>query len=155
MQRASLLLPVLIALTCSVHAQQSQATELEIHLADAAGRPIVGGKIRIAPQPVGAPDFTLTDRFGETLLSVPPGNYSLIAEARGFKRKTLTIAAEKGNLRHVTTRLEVGEVGFGPNVEVSPNISLIEQDFTSLVPEHSLNSYTFRNPVEPFRKRRR
>ncbi|HYG82597.1 MAG TPA: TonB-dependent receptor, partial [Pyrinomonadaceae bacterium] len=95
----------------TAYAQITEAT-LQGRVTDAAGQVVVGAMVLARSDATGNARNVTTDADGSyTLASLPPGNYTLVVRAGGFKtfeQQGLTLNV--GRTAEVNVQLEVGEV---------------------------------------------
>jgi hypothetical protein len=117
--------PPTVALSGSVH--------------DAAGTPVPGAIIDIRNSAAGAGTRVKTDSGGHFTATAPPGPYTVIASASGFKKKQQSVALEPGRPAQIDIPLQVGQMAetvtvaaavapaaFAPAAQASPRSGLTQ-----------------------------
>ena len=98
---------------------------------DASGAFVPGARVTITNTATNAQLATLTDANGEfQFLQLAPSTYSLIVEARGFKKAVTTAIVQVDQITRAEVALEVGEVT--ESVQVEAAAPLLESDKSTL-----------------------
>ena len=89
--RIKLLLCVTLAAAGVAWSQSSYTAAVRGVISDASGAAVAGAKVTVTESDRNVPHVVIADDAGRyALTALPPGNYSLSVEAKGFKRYNQT-----------------------------------------------------------------
>jgi len=120
------LLCAVVFVVCAVSAVAQYRAGIQGTVLDPQNTSISGATVTLINKETNRTQTSTTDEAGVyNFLSLPPGRYTLTAEASGFKKKTLsdlTVSAEK--IQAVNINLELGDVSQSITVsgDVTPAI---------------------------------
>ena len=120
------LLCAVVFVVCAVGAVAQYRAGIQGTVLDPQNTAISGATVTLTNKETGRTQTSTTDEAGVyNFLSLPPGRYTLSAEASGFKKKTLSdlaVSAEK--IQAVNINLELGDVSqsITVNGDVTPAI---------------------------------
>src|SRR5260370_14892912 len=98
---------------------------------DASGAFMPGVKVQLTNTATNARVETITDTNGEfQFLQLAPSTYSLVVEAKGFKRAISTAVVQVDQITHAEFNLEVGDIS--QSVQVEAAAPLLENDKSTL-----------------------
>ena len=128
----------IISTTASAQSNQSAATvPVKILVHDSSGAVIPNAEVRVS-----APEASLTDANGQTVLNVPPGEYDLAAIGQGFfnSKKHVSVTASGGQTVDFSLQVAFGNGPvIGPVVSISTNSPQIH---SLIYPEGTLSIQT-------------
>ncbi len=124
----------------TTHAQAPTGTIAGV-VADAAGAPVVGARVRIINRDSGLTRNLTTSQEGDcSAAALPPGVYRVTAQAAGFSPLERTATVEAGTTTTVNLALQIGEVR--EQVTVSDATPLLRYD------HHQVGGLVSRNQIE-------
>lgn len=127
-------LAILALLTSSFAFAQLSTSLIQGTITDSSGAPVPNAKVVATLANTDTNYSTVTNQSGNYVIpDVRPGEYSISAEARAFKRAVRTgVVIEVNQYAHIDLTLQVGEVS--QSVEVSANATNIDT-YTSSINE--------------------
>ena len=130
--RIKLLLCVTLAAAGLAWSQSSYTAAVRGVISDASGAAVAGAKVTVTESDRNVPHVVMADDAGRyALTALPPGNYSLSVEAKGFKRTARpTFRSRSSSRRLSTSRLQVGELA--TTVEVQSQSPLLNTTISTL-----------------------
>src|SRR5216684_2069324 len=109
---------------------------------DASGAVIPGVKVTLTSTATNAQLITTTDANGEFQFpQVAPATYTLVVEAKGFKKAVSTALVQVDQITHAEFSLEVGDVSQSVQVEaVAPLLESDKSTLSSVVDSRTISS---------------
>src|SRR5215467_455047 len=122
-----------LLLFASLAKAQTGTSTIRGDITDAQGKSVVGATVTLRNPSTG---FTRTQTSGEagsySFELIPPGDYALVAEEKGFKKAERSVTALVGSITSADIRLEVGNVSDIVQVEASAAVVNINTEDATL-----------------------
>ncbi|MGB6472730.1 MAG: carboxypeptidase regulatory-like domain-containing protein [Candidatus Sulfotelmatobacter sp.] len=133
---------LLVLLACSLPALAQYSSNIQGVVSDPAGAAINGASVQLRNTDTGVTAAIITSESGNyRFSSLPPGNYIVSAEAKGFRKTEATFALNTSETKGVNLALPVATAEQSITVEVHPPV--VDTDDSRL--EATLSSDTVRD----------